>query len=213
MSVSTISESQLSILLDIRHPLAYLALRPAAAIAREVQIGINWLPVVAPPLRPPTAPSADDDRGIRHRRYRAQAIAREIETYAAAQGLVLTEYYRGPNPAAVNLGWLWLRERHPERLEAFLIEAFRAYWGLELDPSSEAEVASLLHSLDVDITRFRAWCAAEGVAATAALADELREQGLSRVPCYIVEAEVFFGRQHLPMVRWILEGRAGPTPI
>ncbi len=213
MSVSAISESRLSILLDIRHPLAYLALRPAAAIAREVRIEINWLPVVAPPLRRPTAPSADDDRGIRHRRYRAQAIAREIETYAAAQGLVLKESYRGPDPAAVNLGWLWIRERHPERLEAFLTEAFRAYWGLELDPSSESEVASLVDSLDADGAKYRAWCAAEGVAAAAALANELREQGLSRVPCYIVEAEVFFGRQHLPMVRWILEGRAGPIPI
>jgi 2-hydroxychromene-2-carboxylate isomerase len=213
MTGSLLSQARLSILLDVRHPLAALALQPALAMAHEMNVAVNWLPVVAPPLKQPSVPKADDDRGIRHRRSRAQAIAREIDTYAAIQGMELNGYYRSPDPVALNAGWLWVRTQHPDKLEAFLVEAFGRYWGQVLDPSSEPEVASLVDASDLDGSEFRAWSAAEGAARTAALSQELHEQGLSRAPSYLVDGEVFVGRQHLPMIRWILAGRSGPVPI
>ena len=210
---SSIDSARLSVMLDIRHPTAYLALHPAAALASELGIEINWLPLVVPPLLPPSTPGPEDDRGTRHRRYRAQAIARDIETYAEVQGLVPRDYYRDPDPAAINLAWLWVRDQHRDRLLPWLAEAFRAYWALELDPSSEEEVAGLIDSLDGDRSKFLAWCIDDGPLAASLLADELRERGLFGVPCYVVEDEVFLGRQHLPMIRWILDGRRGPVPI
>ena len=213
MDDAGIDAARLTVLLDIRHPQAYLALAPAAALASELSLTINWLPLVVLPLKVPSEPSPGDDRGIRHRRHRSKAIAREIETYAGAQGLVLREYYRDPDPAAVNLGWLWTRNRHAEKLEGFMSEAFRAYWALELDPSCEVEVAALVDSVGADGRSFRSFCASEGPGRSAALEHELRKRGLSGVPAYVVEDEVFLGRQHLPMIRWILEGRKGPGPI
>ena len=38
------------------------------------------------------------------------------------------------------------------------------------------------------------------------------DAGIFGVPTYVVDREVFFGREHLPMVRWLLEGRQGPAP-
>ena len=211
--VSSIDDSTLIVLLDIRSPHAYLALHPAAHLASELGIVINWLPLEVPSLPPPSAPGPEDDRGTRHLRYRAQAIAREIETYGDAQGLVLRECYRDPDPAALNLGWLWVRERHPDRLGVFLAEAFRAYWALELDPADEEAVAVLADPLGGERREFRAWCADDGPATAALIAQELRERRLFGVPGYLVENEFFLGRQHLPMIRWILEGRKGPGPI
>jgi 2-hydroxychromene-2-carboxylate isomerase len=210
---SAIEESRWSMLLDVRHPLAYLALHPAIALADELGIEINWLPLLAPPLNAPSQPCEGDDRGARHRRYRAQAIAREIEIYGAAQGLVLREYYRDGDASALDLGWLWLRERSPDRVASYLAEAFRAYWALELDPSSEEAVAALVGTSGGDVHEFRDWCGSDGPAEARDLADDLRERGLYGVPCSLVEDEVFLGRQHLPMIRWILEGRGGPVPI
>ena len=37
--------------------------------------------------------------------------------------------------------------------------------------------------------------------------------GVFETPAYLVDGEVFLGRAHLPMVRWILSNRAGPPPI
>ena len=211
--LSGIESSALSILLDVRQPFAYLALHPAGALASELGIEINWLPFSVSPRTPPPPEKPDDDRRIRHRRYRAQAIAREIETYAGAQGLVLRDYYRDSDPALLNLGWLWLRDRHPDQLWSFLKEAFRAYWALELDSSDEAAVAALIDSVSGDGGEFRSWCLDDGPASASRLAAELRDRGLIGVPSYVVENEVFLGRQHLPMIRWILAGRGGPVPI
>jgi len=203
----------LTVLLDLRHPFAYLALSPAAALRRELGVEVDFVPHRTPPLRPPAPPGPEDERGVRHRRARARAIAREIGTYAAVQGLELREWYRDPDPGAFELAWLWLRAHDPGRLEAFLREGFAVYWALELDPGDADEVAAVAGGVGADVAALRAWAASDGPPAAAALTDALRELGVPGVPGYLVEDEVFQGRQHLPMIRWILGGRRGPGPI
>jgi 2-hydroxychromene-2-carboxylate isomerase len=206
-------DSRLSVLLDLCHPLAYLALHPTIELARDEGLEINWLPIRVPPLRAPSTAGADDDRGIRHRRSRAEAIAREIGTYANAQGLVLRDYYRDADPTVAYVGWLWLREQRRERLEDYLVEVFRAYWALELDPADEGGISRVIEDLGADATGFEAWAVDRGPASVSVLAEELSERGLSGAPVYLIDDEVFLGRQHLPMIRWMLHGREGPGPI
>ena len=43
----------LTVLLDVRHPLAYLALHPTLALAESLSLEVNWLPFSVPSLRPP----------------------------------------------------------------------------------------------------------------------------------------------------------------
>lgn len=206
-------DGRVTVLLDVRQPQAYLALAPAARLAVEDGIDVDFLPVVVAPLNAPSTPGPDDDRPVIHRRARSRALAREIETYAAAQGLVLREYYRAPNPSALNLAWLWVRERQPGTLPDFLTEAFRAYWALELDVSSSQDVAVLCERCGLDVGALEAWRAGPGAGRAEALAEELREKAPGRAPAYLVGDEVFVGRQHLPMIRWILGGRSGRGPI
>jgi predicted DsbA family dithiol-disulfide isomerase len=172
-----LDRARLSVLLDVRHPFAYLALDAAIAFGRERALSINWLPLTAPPVRPPQPAAADDDRGVRHRRYRAEAIAREIEVYGAAQGLVLREYYRSGDAEAACHGWLWVRDRFPQRLERYVVELFRGYWSIELDVSRIEPIATLVDALGADAVSFRVWSARDGSAAAVALANELRSHG------------------------------------
>ncbi len=208
-----IDAAPLCVVLDVRHPLAYLALHPGIAFGESQSIEISWLPLNVAPLNGPAPAGVDDDRGTRHRRYRAQAREREIAIYADAQGVVLRDYYRSGNVDAANLGWLWVREQHSEKLCPYLAELFRRYWSRELDAASGDQVASLLDSLKANGAAFLEWALVQGPAAASSLAEELRGRGIFQVPGYIVEDEVFYGRQHLPMLRWILEGRSGPAPI
>jgi len=208
-----IDDARLTVLLDVRHPLAYLALHPTIELARHHGLEVNWLPVLAPPLHAPSRPHPDDDRGVRHRRIRAQAIAREIETYGQAQGLVVREYYRAPDPTALNAGWLWVRAHARNRLEDYLVRVFRAYWACELDPSETKAVAPIISALDADEGAFEIWSRERGAASLASLAEELAQRGIGGAPCYWIDGELFLGRQHLPMIRWILAGRSGRGPI
>lgn len=210
---SRIDEAVLSVLLDVRHPLAYLALGPARTFGAEHGLTLNWLPLQVPTLRPPSPPGPDDDRSVRHRRARAEAIAREVATYADVEGLVLRETYRDAPAPAVERAWLWVRERAPERLEDFLEAVFRAYWAVELDPGDADAVARIVDRKAGVAEGFREWAVGQGATTAAALAEELAGRGLRNVPAYVVEGEVFYGRQHLPMIRWLLGGRRGPGPI
>jgi 2-hydroxychromene-2-carboxylate isomerase len=214
MSVSAgLADATLTVALDIRHPLAYLALGPAIAFGREMGLAINWLPLAAEPLRPPSTEGPDDDRGIRHRRHRARMIAREIAVYAEAQGLTVKEPYRFGPADALDLAWLWMRANAPSSLEPFLVEAFRRYWALELDAGDAADVAKVVTASGADPDAFLEWAESRGPDAADHVAGELREAGVFTVPAYIVGDEVFYGRQHLAMIRWLLEGRTGPVPI
>lgn len=211
---SRLDDARLGVLLDLRHPLAYLALGPTLALAQSLAIEVSWLPLRAPALEPPRPAGREDDRGTRHRRYRAEALAREIRTYAEARGLVTRDLYRGDDDVALaHLAWLWVCERRPDRLAAFLADLFRAYWARELLAPDREALASRVDAVGAGGGAFLAWAGREGPPVAGALDAELRERGLFQVPAYLVEGEVFYGRQHLPMVRWLLGGRSGPPPI
>ncbi len=210
---ANLARSKLTVALDLCHPLAFLALRPAIDLGRELDLQINWLPLRAQPLKAPSAPGPDDDRGTRHKRHRAQMIAREIPIYAQAQGRIVQEPYRdGPTDAA-HMGWLWVRAQAPESLESFLEELFQRYWSVDLDAGDPNDVASVVDACGEDASGFRRWAADGGPAVVDAVARELTAAGVFQAPAFLVDDEVFYGRQHLPMVRWLLRGREGPVPI
>lgn len=209
-----IDDARLTALFDLRQPLAYLALHPTLELGRAARLEINWLPTRVPALKAPSEPGPNDDRGVRHRRFRAQEVAREIETYGEAQGLVLRDYYRDPDATAANVGWLWVRAQAPARVADYLGALFRAYWAVELDPSDEKAVGEIIASLGIDATGLEAWQRDRGPATLSALYTVLEERGLTAgSPAYWIDDEFFWGGQHLDMIRWILAGRQGRGPI
>ena len=203
----------LRVVLDLRNPFSYLALRPCVELVRERDLDADWLPIDAAPLKRPAPPGPDDDRGTRHRRYRSEALVREIAVYAEAAGLVIRDEYRDGDVAAANAGWLYVRAHHPEALADYLEAAFRGYWDLSLDASSLDDVADRVSAVGGDAVSFHAWAQREGPGAAASVEAALRERGVQQAPTYLVEDEVFLGRQHLPMIAWILDGRSGRGPI
>ena len=203
----------LTVALDLRHPFSYLTLAPTLALASEEGVRVDWLPVRGASLRPPSEPGREDDRSIRHRRARAQAIAREIAIHADAQGVEIAAPYRDGSSEAFEAAWLWLRDEAPEAVERLLREAFQRYWRDVFDPADLAAVRELLGELALDVDAFDAWRTVRGEAVRSAAASELAEMGVNQGPAYVLDGEVFLGRQHLPMIRWILRGRSGPPPI
>ena len=207
----------LSVCVDVKHPQAYLALAPVRALADELGIDVDWLPFPTQPLKPPpalTSPQAPaDDRGTRHRRLRAEYWRSEIARYAEAQGIVIDDPFRQGESTAASLAHLWLRSRAPEAVPGFLERMFADYWRGSLDAGDVEAVADRLVGLDGERDAFLAFARGDGAAALAELRARLVSAGVFSVPSLVVEGEVFVGRAHLPMVRWVLGGRRGAPPI
>jgi len=197
----------LTVALDIKSPECYLALAPTRALAQEIDLDVDWLPIVTSPPRP--AP-AGDDRGARHKRRRVAYRAMDLARYAQVQGLTIRKLDRTPDSTLAGMAMLAAKAHSATALQGFLDRAFERYWKVELDLEDAAAMRAIL--AEVGVTEFDPDSDPDKEA-FAALGASLAAAGLFNAPAYLVEDEVFQGRAHLPMIRWILTGRTGPGPI
>jgi 2-hydroxychromene-2-carboxylate isomerase len=59
---------------------------------------------------------------------------------------------------------------------------------------------------------FESFLRGEGRTEHDAMQARIFDAGIFGVPSYVVQDDVFFGREHLPRVRWLLQGQSGPAP-
>ena len=201
---------RVAVCVDFKSPQAYLALEPTRALEARLGVRFDWRPLIVPALTLPRAARAADDRGARHRRMRSEYLARDLARYAAVRGLELGDVYRSPDTALASLGLLYLRRRAPSRAGDYVGRVFELVWKHGADVADPAVVEK---ALGADASGFRDYAASDGPRELAESQGELAEAGALSVPAYLLHGEVFLGRQHLPMVEWLLGGRTGAPPI
>ena len=209
------STAPLTVVIDWRQPQSYLALAGIRELATALGIAIDWQPGCSRPLSPPSPESAHEDRGTRHRRHRARYVEHDLRRYAAAQGLALGDLYRSPDPSLAGIGLLWLKKRADENgehraVEDYVDSVFAGYWREALDIEDVAAVRDVLESVGAPAAAFDPEALREEYDL---LQLRLRAAGVIEAPAYLVGDDIFIGRAHVPMIRWLLTGRTGPPPI
>jgi len=202
-----------TVCIDFKNPKAYLALAPTFALEDELGIAFDWLPLIVSPMSRPHAEQPNEDRGTRHRRIRAQYYERDMRRYASVYGIELADLYRNPDVSIASIALLWTKDRSPKALRAYLKTVFEQYWAVRFDIEDAAAIERIMRDVGVDTAGWANFVAGPGRASLEATTAMLRGAGLFDVPAYVVEDELFFGRQHLPMIRWMLTGRVGEPPI
>jgi len=194
---------RVTVCVDFKSPLAWLAIAPTRALEARLGTRFDWRPrSVAPlPRAQPLGPHAT--RGERHRSIRAAYWERDLARYAESQGLHLRDPYREIASERPSLALLFLRRHAPERAGEFTARAFEALWQHDAERAPVDSLGS----------EFEDWARKDGPEELAANEAELAALGVWNVPAYLVGGELFLGRQHLPMVEWLVRGRAGPPPI
>ena len=202
-----------TVCVDFKNPKAYLALRPTLALEVELGTTFDWLPLIVSPLSRPQPELDSEDRGARHRRIRAQYYERDLRRYAGVYGMELGDLYRNPDVSLASIGLLWARRHSAAAVRAYLHAVFDGYWRDNLDIESATAIARLLAESGADIAGWAGYSTGTGRGQLEQTTAALRGAGLFDVPAYVVEGETLFGRQHLPMVGWLLSGRTGEPPI
>lgn len=203
----------LTVCVDFKNPHAWLAVPPTHALEEALGIDADWLPRLVAPLERPPPAGPDDDRGTRHRRLRAEYHARDIERYAAVHGLTIRGLERRPDATLASIGLLFARQAGAAARRRYVEHVFAGHWSQTLDLEDPAALRGALEASGCDPTGFEAYAEDAGRRELDALQATLAERGVIGVPAYLLEGEVFIGRAHLPMVRWILSGREDPPPI
>lgn len=212
------SSSPLIVYFDFKSPYAYLAVGPTRALERELGVAFDWRPFVLD--IPSYLGSAKLDKagkvaeqnrtagqwsGVKYAYY-------DCRRYASLESRVVRGTVKIWDTHLVATAMLWAREHDRPTLDRFMDLVCLPFWKREFDPEDTESVTGALSAAGADGARFADWAQAEGFSLNDRLQQEAFAAGVYGVPTYVLDGEMYFGREHLPRLRWELSGKHGPAP-
>jgi 2-hydroxychromene-2-carboxylate isomerase len=212
------SAQPLIVYLDIKSPYAFIARAPTRALAAELGIEVDWRPLTLD--IPSYLGSARLDRSgkvVESQRTPEQWSAvkyayRDARRYAGVQGYTLRGTEKIWDTSLVHIGFWWAREQGQPVLDGYLDAVWPAFWRREFDAEDPVVVSAALETAGADTAGFGDYAQGPGRAFHDACQEAVFRSGIFGVPGYVLDGEYFFGREHLPMLRWRLTGCEGPAP-
>lgn len=201
--------------IDVKSPYAYLALAPTRALCAEHSVAIDWLPYVldipsylgSARLDPASGRVLESERTESQWR-KVRYAYMDVRRQANRAGLVIrgTQKIWSTELAAIAL--LYAKQRAPERVDAFLDALFAPFWRRELDVESGEVLEEVLRAAGIDAAGFAKFVAPEGRGLLAGVMEAAHARGVFGVPSFLFEGELFWGREHLPLIAERLAARA-----
>lgn len=182
--------------IDFKSPAAYLAMKPTLLLIEKYGLAVTWRPYKTVQHAVPPRRSTDQKPEI-HRRVRAIARRDAHLLYAGVQGIPMT-FPQPPGETDLALAALTLIDSSPT---AYVQAAFTAYWADGVNLNDHAVVSRLLEQTGYDASLLTD-LDVEAILAQAqetALAD-----GVVDTPAYVIDEQVFIGREHLPWVEELI---------
>ena len=96
--------------------------------------------------------------------------------------------------------------------DRFIDEIYPPFWNRELDIEDIGVLEAVLNRAGLEANGFADYASGPGRVLHDRTNAEAFDAGVFGVPTFVVEDEVWFGREHLPRVGWILAGRNGEAP-
>lgn len=208
----------LAVYIDYKSPYAYVAKDPTYALETEFGIEIDWYPLTLN-IGSYLGTARTDKRGkvVENDRSPRQWAAvkyayMDTRRYASLRHLTLRGTQKIWDSSIAAIGLLWAKQRGRDVLKRYTDIVYERFWKRELDIEDAAVVAAVLREAGAAVDGFDEYLAGEGRRYHDALQDEILDAGLFGVPTYVIDGEMYFGREHLPRVRWHLAGAAGEPP-
>ena len=214
---ATTSSAPLIVYIDIKSPYAFVAIEPTLALQESLGITFDWRPLTLD--IPSFLGSAKKKKGkvVASTRSPAQWIGvkyayADARRYAERQGHILKGTEKIWDSSIANMGITFVMQQDPQRLRAYFNEVYPPFWRRELDIEDVSIVAGALQRAGLDTDSFEAYVNGSGREAHDHLQAQLHPAGIYGVPTYVFDEHILFGREHLPLVRWHLEGKVGTPP-
>jgi 2-hydroxychromene-2-carboxylate isomerase len=205
----------LTVYIDYKSPYAYLAKDLAYALADEYPVRLDWLPYVLD--IPSFLGSARVDASGRviesernaHQWRRVRYSYMDCRRAARKRGLVI----RGPlkiwDSTLAACGMLYAKRHGEGVLHRYQDLTFERFWKRELDIEDPEIVGRVLGEAGIDSGGFAAYAASEGRAEVGRICRAAEAAGVFGVPSFVIDGELFWGREHLPEIREMLGSRPG----
>jgi 2-hydroxychromene-2-carboxylate isomerase len=191
--------------IDYKSPYAYLAVAPAWELERDFDVKLDWMPYTLDiPDFLGSAKVADDGTVLaqnrtEHQWRRVKYSYMDVRRYANLRGITV----RGPqkiwDSSLSGIGMLWAKAHGGVRKYNDIV--YERFWKRELDIEDRNVIESVLQEADIDTTGFADWAAGEGRASHDRIRADAEERGVFGVPTFVLDDELFWGREHLALIR------------
>lgn len=213
-----VSDRPLIVYIDHKSPYAFVAMAPTRQLGAALGIAIDWRPLTLDiPSFLGSARLGERGEVVESRRSATQwthvkYAYRDARRYASLSGLTL----RGPtkiwDSRLAGQAMLFAQSQGDTVALRYDEIVFERFWKRELDIEDAAVIEAVLAEAGAHTEGFCADALGAGRARYDEMQQQIFEAGIFGVPGYVVEGEYYWGREHLPRVRWILGGRRGPAP-
>lgn len=199
-----------TVYIDFKSPYAYLAKDLAYELERDFPVRLDWLPYVLDiPSFLGSARLDENGRVVEenrnaHQWRRVKYSYMDCRRQARKRGLVIRGTQKIWNTTLASCGMLWAKRQGDLALRRYLDVTFERFWKRELDIEDPAVVTAVLAEAGTDTSGFAAYSAGEGRADLERICRDAEEKGVFGVPSFIVDGELFWGREHLPDIRDML---------
>lgn len=209
---------QLQVYIDFKSPYAFIAKDPTCALEDEFGIEIDWYPLtlnigsyLGTARKNSAGKTVESSRSPRQ--WAAVKYAyMDARRYAKLRGLTLRGTQKIWDSSLAAIGLLWAKRQGHDVLKAYIDDVYPRFWARELDIEDTAVIRERLAAAGAALDGFDAFLRGDGRREHDALQEHVLDCGYFGVPTYVIDGEAYFGREHLPRVRWHLSGRRGPMP-
>ena len=188
--------------IDYKSPYAYLAKDLAYGLERDFAVRVDWLPYVLDiPSFLGSARVDDSGRVIEeernaHQWRRVRYSYMDCRRQARKRGLVI----RGPqkiwDSTLAACGMLYAKRQGDAVLRRYHDITFERFWKRELDIEHRDVIGAVLAEAGADAADFSAYSAGEGKEELDRICRAAEAIGVFGVPSFVVDGELFWGREH-----------------
>ena len=210
--------ADLVVYIDLKSPYAYLAIDPTRAMAAEVGVEIEWRPFTLDiPSYLGSARLDGKGRAVTLERTATQWSGvryayMDARRYANLTGKIVRGTVKIWDSSLAGIAMLWAKRQGAAAIDRLLDEMYPPFWRRELDIDDVNALETVLQASGAETRGFRSFVAGEGCREHDHVNRAAFDAGVFGVPTYLVADEMWFGREHLPRVQWLLGAREGRAP-
>jgi 2-hydroxychromene-2-carboxylate isomerase len=212
------SDKPLIVYIDFKSPYAYLAKDPAYAIEDQFGIEIDWRPLTLDIPSYLGSARLDAQGKVAESNRTPQQWSgvkyayRDARRYASLRNLTLRGTTKIWDSSLAGIGMEWAKAQGRTILRSYIDRVYEPFWKRELDIEDPRVIERVLTESGADLAGFTDYRNGPGRARHDSRQLQIFDAGIFGVPSFIVDGELFFGREHLPRVRWLLNGKRGLAP-
>jgi len=209
----------ISVYSDYKSPYAFLAKDLIYELEDQFDVHLEWLPYTLDIPSYLGSARLDEHGEViessrnAHQWRRVRYSYMDCRREARKRGLVVLGTRKIWDSSIAAIGMLWAKRQGRHRFRAYHDRVFERFWRRELDIERAEAIASVLSEVDADGSGFRSYLAGAGRIEHDTIRESAEAAGVFGVPSFIVDGELFWGREHLADIKEKLAPLTRSSPI